>query len=99
MSGSSQLKGIYEPFGNNQMLASDPATGEVKRFFVGPIGQEITGVITTPDGKTMFINVQHPGDVPGGLRESLGASSPSPANPRIASNWPDFNPSKWAIVI
>ncbi|MCV6636949.1 PhoX family phosphatase [Candidatus Albibeggiatoa sp. nov. NOAA] len=103
MSGSSQLKGIYEPFGNNQMLASDPATGEVKRFFVGPIGQEVTGVITTPDGKTMFINIQHPGDVPGGLRDSLGASKPTPENPRIASNWPDFNengrPRSSTIVI
>lgn len=91
ISDSSQLKGMYTPFGNNQMLASDPNTGEVRRFFVGPIGQEITGVITTPDGKTMFINVQHPGDVPGGLRERLGAKKPSPENPRVASNWPDFD--------
>jgi len=93
ISGGSQLSGIYEAFGNNQMLASDPATGEVKRFFVGPRGQEITGVITTPDGRTMFINVQHPGDVPGGLEEELGGDEPTPENPRIASNWPDYDPN------
>ena len=54
-------KGPLEPFGTNMMLAADPATGEIRRFLTGPWGQEITGVITTPDGKTMFVNVQHPG--------------------------------------
>jgi secreted PhoX family phosphatase len=43
------------------MLCADPNTGEIRRFLTGPTGQEITGVTTTPDGRTMFINVQHPG--------------------------------------
>jgi uncharacterized protein len=34
----------------------------LKRFLVGPRDQEITGVAETPDGKTMFVNVQHPGE-------------------------------------
>jgi hypothetical protein len=33
----------------------------LRRFLTGPIGQETTGVITTPDQTTMFINYQHPG--------------------------------------
>lgn len=49
-----------EPWGNNQMLAADPNTKEVRRFFVGAVGCEVTGVINTPDNRTMFINVQHP---------------------------------------
>jgi uncharacterized protein len=53
--------GPLEPFGTNMMLAADPATGEIRRFLTGPWGQEITGVSTTPDGTTMFVNVQHPG--------------------------------------
>jgi len=61
ISESQMNKGDYAPFGNNQMLCADPRTHEMKRFLVGPLGQEITGVITTPDGKTMFVNVQHPG--------------------------------------
>lgn len=56
-----QNKGVYQPFGNNAMLCADPATGEIRRFLTGPVGQEITGCVTTPDGRTMFINVQHPG--------------------------------------
>ena len=34
----------------------------LKRFLVGPSGCEITGLSETPDGKTMFINIQHPGE-------------------------------------
>ncbi|QYU71104.1 PhoX family phosphatase [Leptolyngbya sp. 15MV] len=56
-----QNRGALEPFGNNQMLAANPDTGEMRRFLTGPPGQEITGVITTPDKRTMFVNVQHPG--------------------------------------
>jgi uncharacterized protein len=39
-----------EQFGNNAMLCANPITGEIRRFLTGPTGQEITGVITTPDG-------------------------------------------------
>ncbi|MGK2949071.1 MAG: PhoX family protein [Acidimicrobiales bacterium] len=64
---------------NNQMLCCDPATGEVRRFLVGPKGCEITGVTVTPDGETMFVNVQHPGE---GLAQT-------PATPAAVSDWPD----------
>jgi secreted PhoX family phosphatase len=40
-----------------------PATdATLKRFLVGPIGCEITGVDTTPDGRTLFVGIQHPGE-------------------------------------
>ncbi len=58
---SAMNRGDYAQFGNNQMLCADPRSNELRRFLVGPVGQEITGVITTPDGRTMFVNVQHPG--------------------------------------
>ncbi|MBE0485035.1 PhoX family phosphatase [Marinobacter sp.] len=57
----SQNQREFAEFGNNQMLAADPANGVLRRFLTGPVGQEITGVITTPDQRTMFMNVQHPG--------------------------------------
>lgn len=53
--------GDWAQFGNNQMLGCDPENKTLRRFLTGPIGQEITGVITTPDQRTMFVNVQHPG--------------------------------------
>lgn len=80
----------YDGIGNNQMLVADPKTGEVKRFLTGPRGCEVTGVITTPDQKTMFVNIQHPGESTSYWNSLNGA--PSTANPRTVSNWPDQDP-------
>lgn len=80
---SSQNQGEFAQFGNNQMLAADPDTGEIRRFLTGPIGQEITGVVTTPDQRTMFINVQHPG---------ASTSEEEFAAGKINSRWPNQDP-------
>lgn len=48
--------------GNNQMLAGDPATGEIRRFLVGPKQCEVTGLTWSPDRRTMFVGIQHPGE-------------------------------------
>jgi secreted PhoX family phosphatase len=34
----------------------------LKRFLVGPKDCEITGLCESPDGRAMFINIQHPGE-------------------------------------
>ena len=53
---------------NNQMLAGDPyrtdSTGapELRRFLTGVFGCEVTGIAMTPDQRTLFINLQHPGE-------------------------------------
>jgi hypothetical protein len=39
-----------------------PGDDKLKRFLVGPRGSEITGLCETPDGKAIFINIQHPGE-------------------------------------
>ncbi len=85
ISPTALLRGDFAPLGNNQMLAADPATGEFKRFLVGPRGCEITGFTTTPDGRTGFVNIQHPGENPGEIND--------PDKPRANSNWPDFDPN------
>ncbi|MGW1996501.1 PhoX family protein [Embleya sp. NPDC001921] len=77
----------YDRIGNNQMLAADPATGEVRRFLTGPRGCEITGITFTPDHRTMFVNIQHPGEA------TTAWGAPTPENPRAVSNWPDFDPA------
>ncbi|MCY3884291.1 MAG: PhoX family phosphatase [Gammaproteobacteria bacterium] len=46
---------------NNQLLVMDTNSGEIRRLFTGVSGCEITGLAVTPDQKTMFINIQHPG--------------------------------------
>lgn len=72
MSGSQLASG---PFGHNQMLVADPRTGEVKRFLIGPIGAEVTGISATPDFRTLFVNIQHPGE---------GSTATN-----LLSSWPD----------
>jgi hypothetical protein len=76
----------YDRIGNNAMLAANPDTGEVKRFMTGPRGCEITGVTMTPDQRTMFVNIQHPGESTTYWNNQFGA--PTTSNPSSVSNWP-----------
>lgn len=47
---------------NNQMLVADTLTGELKRLFTGVTSDEVTGITVTPNRKTLFVNLQHPGN-------------------------------------
>ncbi|MEQ9328380.1 MAG: PhoX family phosphatase [Rhodospirillales bacterium] len=62
--------------GNNQMLVGDPATGEIRRFLVGPKECEVTGITWSPDRRTMFVGIQHPGEEGGSNWPGGGASVP-----------------------
>jgi secreted PhoX family phosphatase len=75
-------KGDYEGFGNNQLLCADPLTRETRRFLVGPNGCEITGISTTPDERTMFVGIQHPGESSAKVRDA------DPSHPKRDSSWP-----------
>ena len=58
-----------------------PASNDnIKRFFVGPEGCEVTGITMTPDFKTLFINIQHPGNSWGAV---AGGSTPRSATVMI----------------
>ena len=56
-------------------VGAAPTAATLKRFLVGPVECELTGIDSTPDGRTIFAGIQHPGE--------LG----SPAAP--TSHWPD----------
>lgn len=66
-------------FGNQQMLAADPSTGDLRRFLTGPIGCELTGIAETPDHRTLFVCIQHPEgasrwpDLDGGIQRPRSA--------------------------
>lgn len=61
-----QTDGDQPEGAHNQMLAADPNENgrrpRLRRFLTGPVASEITGITATPDQRTMFVNVQHPGD-------------------------------------
>ncbi|HTO18268.1 MAG TPA: PhoX family phosphatase [Pseudomonas sp.] len=86
---------------NDQMLAVIPANlidpqgrevpvnvqnqGELRRFFVGPNGCEVTGLAFTPDNRTMFVNIQHPGNWPYSDDATQVTPAGSKVRPRAAT--------------
>jgi hypothetical protein len=83
-SAANMVQPDWENIGNNQMLAADPGTGELRRFLTGPIGCEVTAIQMTPDMRTMFANIQHPGEAP---LPHPGRNDPY--KPTAISSWPD----------
>ncbi|MFT3735787.1 MAG: PhoX family phosphatase [Rhodocyclaceae bacterium] len=75
--------GDWINIGANSLSCADPNTKEFRRFLTGPNKCEVTGITMTPDGKTLFVGIQHPGE------ESTAA------NPTQFSNWPA---SQWSFA-
>jgi secreted PhoX family phosphatase len=66
---------------------SGPQRGVTRAFFTGPVGSEICGPEFTPDGRTLFVAIQHPGD---------GSTYDKPS-----TRWPDFRgdlPPRSAVI-
>lgn len=63
--------------GSNTMSCANPNDPrEIKRFLTSPTDCEVSGIAMTPDGKAMFVNIQHP--------NSRGTKE----NPTSRGNWP-----------
>ena len=75
-------------------VGAAPGTAKLKRFLVGPSQCEITGITESPDGKALFVNIQHPGE---------NVSVTDIGDPtRYPSHWPDgglARPRSATIVI
>jgi secreted PhoX family phosphatase len=65
-------------------VGKTPGTS-VRRFLVGPRECEITGIAESPDGKALFVNIQHPG-------EDTVPKFEDPTT--FASHWPDGGDSR-----
>jgi secreted PhoX family phosphatase len=77
-----------------QTYVGAPMGDRLRRFLVGPKQCEITGLAETPDGKSLFVNIQHPGE------DTPPASLSNPA--AYGSHWPDggnARPRSATIVI
>lgn len=60
--GSNPIKAFH---GNNAMFffpTEGPRAGRAHRFATGPVDAELTGPVWSPDGRTLFLAVQHPGE-------------------------------------
>jgi hypothetical protein len=79
ISSASMGDGAYESFHNNGLFVvptRGAGAGEAWQFASGPVEAEITGPWFTPDGKTLFLGVQHPGEESTSMKE-------------LTSHWPD----------
>lgn len=79
ISGSAVGKSPYEAFGNNGLFlvpAHGPDKGKVLQIASAPVDAELTGPYFAPDGKTLFLSVQHPGENSKSMTE-------------LSSNWPN----------
>ena len=78
ISGSAIGKAPYQSFGNNGLFMV-PSWGENKgnvlQIASAPVDAEFTGPFFAPDGETLFLSVQHPGE----RSKSLNT---------LTSNWP-----------
>ena len=91
MSSDKLNAGIYTTFKNNGAFVMPAGIdggvsgGDVFQFASGPVQSELTGPAFTPDGKTLFLAIQHPGE-----------ESESPDNP--TSTWPSGDEPKSSLV-
>lgn len=87
MSGPEVGSGPYEGLGNNSLfvfLRSGAHKGKIIRVASGPTDSELTGPCFSPGYRTLFLSVQHPGEV--GTRE------------KPTSTWPDGDIPKPSVV-
>ncbi|MEV4758195.1 PhoX family phosphatase [Micromonospora sp. NPDC049559] len=64
-----------------------PERGHLKQFLTVPLGAETCGPFISEDNRSVFVAVQHPGEISGATLE----------NP--ASNWPDGDFAKPGVVV
>jgi secreted PhoX family phosphatase len=76
--GTDGMNSIDTADGIYGMDLDGPARGLPKALFFAPFGAECTGPCFTPDGETLFVAVQHPGE-------------DSENSDNLTTRWPDFN--------
>ncbi|WP_318404052.1 PhoX family protein [Photobacterium leiognathi] len=70
---------------DNQTVIASSNQGELKRFFVGPNGCEVTGFTISPDYTSLFVNIQHPSNWPYSDNAAEAAPNGTEVRPRSST--------------
>jgi len=102
---ATSLQGL---FGNNSLWflpTSGPQAGTAHLFGIGPMECELTGPCFSPDQQTLFLSVQHPGEIHGrrqngatetrkfAMRSATGETFEQRRTVPLGSNWPGKGPT------
>ncbi len=97
MSGNAMNKPPYSKFKNNGLYyvpMKGKAAGQVIQVASAPKDAELTGLSFSPDGETLFVSVQHPGEKSKSLKELTshwpkgGSAEPLSSVVQIRGPWP-----------
>ncbi|OEC33817.1 hypothetical protein SAMN05216600_107190 [Pseudomonas cuatrocienegasensis] len=75
---------LVDAQGNQLPLRADNQN-ELRRFFVGPNGSEVTGIAFSPDNTSMFVNIQHPANWPFSEDATEAAPAGTSVRPRAST--------------
>jgi secreted PhoX family phosphatase len=89
--GGAEQTGTQETF-----LGAALGEAKLRRFLVAPKGAEVTGITETADGRTLFVNIQHPGELSKALSSGEAPQSTWPGNQGVG---PQGRPRSATIVI
>ncbi len=91
-----KVNGVEQTGLQDTFIGAALGDAKLRRFLVAPRGAEVTGVTETADGRTLFVNIQHPGELSKPLSSGQAPQSLWPGNQGVG---PMGRPRSATIVI
>jgi secreted PhoX family phosphatase len=74
------VNGVEQTGTQETFMGAALGDAKLRRFLVAPKGAEVTGITETADGRTLFVNIQHPGETSKPLASGDAPESMWPGN-------------------
>jgi uncharacterized protein len=91
-----RVNGVKQAGVQDTFMGAIWGNAPLRRFLVAPKGAEVTGVTETADGRTMFVHIQHPGELSKPLSSGQATQTLWPGNQGVG---PLGRPRSATIVI
>jgi secreted PhoX family phosphatase len=84
VSNTMTVSGASQTAAQNTFVGGILGESRLRRFLVGPKGAEVTGITETPDGKAIFVGIQHPAEEAAAYNDTTKGVWPTNANNGVA---------------